>query len=301
MTEIKMNCDTCGKTHVIKLADEEEQRLRSAGNVVIACPDLDRRYRLVNFFVETRRGIFEHPAAEKLAKDQSEYLQHDFGTLDFGEKFARWKGIKYPPIGLIDEYPEKITQIVNTYSMGYAYPAVTSACCLSERILNRLVLRCRDHFKGHPDYKRIYRKDSFDDWALMLDLIEKWSLISPRAIQLFRELMPIRHQTIHYNDGYDFGAVVETVINKLIEAITEVFGVMNRKDIYWVFDVPGEVWVRSEAQSLPFVKEFVLPHCYFAHAQHEIDLPNGRIIERVGRTGRLTDAEFIDLRKASGG
>lgn len=67
-----------------------------------------------------------------------------------------------------------------------------------------------------------------------------------------------------------------------------------------VFDVPGEVWIRSEAQALPFVKEFVIPHCYFAHAVHEIDFSAGKITERLGATGPLTDHEFVELRKAKG-
>ena len=116
-----------------------------------------------------------------------------------------------------------------------------------------------------------------------------------QGIDLFRKLRPIRHETIHYSDGYDFEAVAESVINDLIAAISEVFGVMNRSDIYLLFNVPGEVWVRSDAESLPFVKEFVLPHCYHAHAVHDLEWANGqitRITERLGKTGPLTDSEF---------
>lgn len=295
MPELTFVCQTCGDKHSVQLTDEQA---KPATRLIIACPSVDRRYRLTGFFVDTRRGFFDTPVAAKFAEDETQHLRRELGSENFDEKFARWKNIKYPPIGLIEEYPEKITEIINSYAMGYWYPSVTSACCLGERILNRLVLKCRDYFKGHPDYKKIYNKDSFDNWDRMLGLIEDWKLIPPQAIELFGQLAPIRNDTVHYNDGYDFKAVAETVVNKLIAAVTEVFGVMNRTDIYLVFDVPGEVWVRSTADKTPFVREFVLPHCYYAHAVHDIDA-NRRIVEKLGKVGPLTDVEFVELRKAS--
>lgn len=296
MPTLTFVCQTCGDKHSVELTDEQA---KAGTPLILVCPAVDRRYRLTGFFVDTRRGFFETPVAAKLATDETEHLRRECGSKNFDEKFARWKNIKYPPIGLIEEYPEKIAEIINSYAMANWYPAVTSACCLGERILNRLVLKCRDYFKGHPEYKKIYNKDSFDNWDRMLGLIEDWKLIPPRAIELFGELAPIRNDTVHYNDGYDFKAVAESVVNKLIEAVTEVFGVMNRTDIYLVFDVPGEVWVRSAADKTPFVREFVLPHCYHAHAVHEIDSANLRIVEKLGKVGPLTDAEFVELRKAS--
>jgi hypothetical protein len=290
---VELTCSVCGATHVADVDLKPGQRF------VFQCPDVDRRYRLVSFQVDGRRGIHGAQVAKSLADDDQKRLEDTFGSRDFEAKFRRWKNIAYPPIGLIDEYPEKIEQIINTYSMGYAYPAVTSSCCLAERILNRLVLRCRDHFKAHPEYRRIYRNQSFDDWGRMLGLIEDWQLISAKAMGHFRTLMPIRHQTIHYNDAYDFEAVAEAVINDLIGAISEIFGVMNRSDIYLLFNVPGEVWLRSQAESQPFVKEFVIPHCYRAHAVHDIDLASRLITERLGRVGPLTDGEFVELRNRS--
>lgn len=278
MPDIDITCPICDATHSVNLTDAQA---RSEEPFIFQCPDLNRRYRLMSFYVETRRGFYNSDHSLDEANDHTKHLKAELGEYDFDVKFQRWKQIDYPPLGLLDEYPAKITQIINAFSMGYSYPALTSACCLAERILNRLVLRCRDHFKSHPDYKKIYRKESFDDWDRMLGLISDWDLIPEKAVELFQELMPIRHQSIHYNDSYDFDSVAPVAINKLIAAVTEVFGVINRKDIYLVFDVPGEVWVRSEAESIPFVKEFVIPHCYYAHAVHDIDFQRGKVTERL--------------------
>ncbi len=233
MPEIDITCPTCLATHSIELTDAQA---RSEEPFVFQCPDLDRRHRLMSYYVDTRRGFFDADHLIDEANDLTKRLKAELGENEFDVKFQRWKQIDYPPLGLIDEYPAKITQIINSFSMGYSYPAVTSACCLAERILNRLILRCRNHFKSHPEYKKIYRKDSFDDWERMLFLIEDWDLIPKKAIKLFRELMPIRHQSIHYNESYDFDSVALVVVNKLIAAVTEVFGVINRKDIYLVFN-----------------------------------------------------------------
>ena len=294
MPHVEITCPVCHGNHTFLVTDAQNQGEES---IHFQCPDLDRRYRLVNFYVDTRRNLYSPPTPEDVRASQTEELKAELGLRDFDEKFDRWKRIDYPPLGLIDEYPDKITQIINTYCLGYSYPAVTSSCCLAERVLNRLVLKTRDHFKSHPEYKKIYRKDSFVEWERMLSLISQWNLVPERAVELFRSLMPIRHDTIHYNEEYDFETIAPETINNLIAAITEVFGVINRKDIYLVFDVPGEVWVRSHAENLPFVKEFVLPHCYYAHAVHDIDFNNKKINERLGKTGPLTDKEFVELRR----
>jgi hypothetical protein len=143
------------RTHTVELAESQAQPGKS---IDFLCPAVDRRYRLVNFQIDGRRHF----------ADYAKSLQGAFGVDDFDAKFDRWKNINYPTRGIIDEYPQKIVQIINAYSMGYEYPAVTSSCCLAERILNRLVLGCRGHFKAHPDYKKVYKKDSFDDWGQML-------------------------------------------------------------------------------------------------------------------------------------
>lgn len=296
MPEIELICPTCRQRH--KLSVSESQ---SKGNepIHILCPALDRRYRLMNFFIDSTRNSYSTPALKEQADSYTEHLKSVLGEHNFQEKFERWRKIDYPPLGLIDEYPEKITQIIHTYSAGYYYPAVTSACCLAERILNRLILKTRVHFKSHSHYKKIYRKNSFDDWGKMLTVINDWKIIPEKAVEFMRELMPVRHQSIHYNESYDFESIAPIAINKLIAAITEIFGVINRKDIYLVFDIPGEIWVRSEAEKLPFVKEFVLPHCYYAHAVHDVDFDNKKITEKLGKTGPLTDEEFVELRKSS--
>lgn len=296
MPKATIICHTCRENHSLSVSKGQAEGKEP---IIFACPDLDRRYRLMNYFIDCTRNVFLHPALKKDGDDYKEHLKSVLGESDFDQKFERWLKIDYPPLGLIEEYPDKVQQIINAYSAGFYYPAVTAACCLAERILNRLIIKTRHHFKSNAHYKKVYNKDSFDDWNSMLKVISDWQLISLKAVDLMHEIKPIRHKTIHYTESYNFEAIALTVINKLIAAITEIFGVMNRRDIYLIFDVPGEVWVRSEAEKLPFVKEFILPHCYYAHAVHEIDFDSKKITERLGKVGKLTDEEFVELRKSS--
>ena len=296
MKIVEYSCPVCTKMHK---TDATKRQQQGKDPIIVHCPDLDRRYRLSSFFIDSTRATYHNEHLKSQQQPYTEHLKSVFGTDNFDSKFERWLNIDYPALGLIDEYPEKITQIINTYSCGNFYPAVTSACCLAERILNRLILKIKDYYKSSPYYKKIYRKSSFDDWSKMIQILSDWELISKKAIDAFNELLPIRHSSIHYNENYNFENVALKVINNLITAITEVFGVMNRKDIYLVFNIPGEIWVKSEAEDNPFVKEFVLPHCYYAHAVHELDRSNNKIIERLGKTGKLTDQEFIEIRNSN--
>jgi hypothetical protein len=296
MPKIEILCQICHQRHKIEV---EDLQLQGMASINYLCPAIDRRYRLMSFFVDTSRNLYSSKYTKQQADSHTEYLKSIFGEQDFQHKYERWIKIEYPEVGLIDEYPNKITEIINTYCSGYYYPAVTSACCLAERILNRLILKTRKYFTSHSNYKRIFRKSSFNDWDKMLEIISDWQLIPEKSIEILCEIKNIRHQSIHYNELFDFEAIVTETINKLIAAVTEIFGVLNRKDIYLVFDIPGEIWVRSIAEERPFVKEFVLPFCYYAHAVHDIDFKDRKITERLGKIGKLTDEEFVNLRKAS--
>jgi hypothetical protein len=63
-------------------------------------------------------------------------------------------------------------QVRDSFVIGSYYPALTAACALGERILNHLVLGLRDSFRTAEEYKRVYRKDSFDNWMIPIDVLE---------------------------------------------------------------------------------------------------------------------------------
>jgi hypothetical protein len=71
---------------------------------------------------------------------------------------------------------------------------------------------------------------------------------------------------------------------------------MNRKDLFWVFDVPGEILLRTEVINNPFVIEFVIPHCILIGPYCE-PLADPPIKTQAFPLKPLTDEKFIELRK----
>lgn len=138
---------------------------------------------------------------------------------------------------------------------------MTSAGALGERILNRLVIKLRVYYKSSKHYKKIWKKKSFDQWDYPVKVLLDWGVITERVSELFLKLKKYRNDSIHYNSNYDFEANSHDAIKLLAQIIDRQFNYINRKDLFWVFNVPGEIWLRSEVSSNPFIIEFVLPHC----------------------------------------
>lgn len=297
---IEINCTTCHKKHKIRITKKAREGKEP---FKFACPDVTRLYRLITFFIDGRRGIFDdlkdikNAHVKNMQKEIKKHLILMFGEHEFSKKFKRWKSINPPCLYIIEEYVDKLNITIDAYSCGYFYPAMTSACALGERILNRLLLKTKKHFKSNQFYKKVYNKDSFNDWDFMIKVLADWKILNKELVDIFAKLKEFRNDSIHYNENYNFKKNTLIAINYLIEAINNLFGVMKRTDIFWIFNVPGEIWLKSEAENLPFVKEFIISHCYQAHAIHQIDEKNNKILEDGAHVGPLSDLEFIELRK----
>ena len=71
------------------------------------------------------------------------------------------------------------------------------------------------------------------------------------------------------------------------------FNYLQRKDLFWIFNVPGEVWVRTSVNSQPFVKEFVIPHCFYLTPFCEPTATPP--VKGKGPIKPITDEQFINL------
>ncbi len=68
---------------------------------------------------------------------------------------------------------------------GVYHLALTAACALGERILNHLVLTLRDEFRSSPEFKRIYRSESFDNWEVALRRSYRGESFAPSSQRSF--------------------------------------------------------------------------------------------------------------------
>jgi uncharacterized protein YutE (UPF0331/DUF86 family) len=293
--KIKLNCDAYGKEHVVKKS--ELDFTDDNGTFYSVCPDVARMYQVVNYYVDTRSNILRHEQMDKKTKTEIvEGLKDDFGSQDFQEKLDRYIDLEFSLLGIPEEYPGLLNQIISAYSSGYYYPAITASGALGERILNRLILKTRDYFKSDSEYKKIHNKKSFDNWDKTISFLERNGVILSEVAKLFKQLEKYRNDSIHYNDGYNFKENSKLAVKNILEIIDKQFNYINRKDLFWVFNVPGEIFVKSEVIDKPFIKEFVLDKCEYITPYHKRE-SDTFVLNKVAPLAPLSDEEFIKLRK----
>jgi hypothetical protein len=183
------------------------------------------------------------------------------------------------------------------------YPALTGACSLGERILIHLILNLRDDFNGTPQYKSVYRKESFDNWDLAIETLEAWRVLLPEAAENFRKLARVRNRAaVHFNPATDTnerGLAIEalTLLGEIISAQFSALGCQP-----WFLNVPGEMYIKKVAESEPFVRRVYLPNCCLVGPYHEVAsiTPDLRFVIRDDHPydeREISDEEFVALRR----
>lgn len=179
--------------------------------------------------------------------------------------------------------------------MGAFYPALTAACALGERILNQLVLHLRDCFQSTPEFKRVHRKDSVDDWEVAIGTLEAWNVLLPDVVSKFRELMLSRHYSLHFNPEIDTNdhELALAAIKKLSEIIAGQFAAFGTQP--WYFIAAGATFVKRSQEKLPFVQRIVLPSCRLVGPLHTLESKRNAWVvhdEHTYDDREVTDEEF---------
>jgi hypothetical protein len=155
-----------------------------------------------------------------------------------------------------------LRQVRDAFASGNYYPALTAGCALGERILNHLILDLREEFRSTPEYKWVYRKDSFQDWELAISTLEAWQVLVPEAAAAFRELATLRHRSLHFNP--------ETYATLRDDALAA-FGALSRIVLHqfgafgtcpWFIEgIAGTAFIKESYENNPFVRRYYLPLC----------------------------------------
>lgn len=297
--EFTIECERCGHSHTEKLDFGELSEDQKNGKKPVfenfICPNLALMHRVTSFAFDARVNSLKQNSSAKTQEPVIRSLRADWGEADFDSKLDRFKKLDLAFIGMPDEYYELLMSVVSTYCCGYFYPAMTSAGSLGERILNRLLIKTRKHFKLSKHYKKVWNKNSFEQWDFPIKVLTEWSIISEEVANFFNELKDYRNDSVHYNDDYDFDSNSHNAVKALANIINCQFNYASRKDVCWVFDIPGEIWLKSKMKSDPFVIEFILPHCVqlTPHCEPTAKPPKkGELIV----LDPYSDEEFIKLR-----
>jgi hypothetical protein len=279
-------CPRCGGTHQFHFRNG----LPKEPKIYIPCPRVTRFYRLAEFYVDSTPNVLDEE--QILAQ-----IQDMHGARDLEEKLARWREVRRPGLWLIFEYREMAEEVMQADIQGLHYPALTGACCLAERVMNRLLFGLKEHYKRSAHYKRIHDKSRVQNWAQLRKILRDWRVIDSEQAGVIKKLHSLRTDAVHYVKDYDYEEAAAEAIRLVLQLIDSLFFAFDRKDIFWVFRIPGEIWVREDKQDAPFVKEFVLPLCHKAGATMLYFEAEG-YKEDGALVGPMTEDEFIERRKS---
>lgn len=272
-----------------------------------------KRYRILSFDFDSRAMSLEpipdhwEENVKKVHIENREKtlqgLKYQYGEENFELKLANFIDLKNKPFSISAFHNKFLQQARNAYVMGSYYPALTGACALGERILNRMIILLRNYHKDSPEYRKVYRKDSFDNWALAIDTLEAWKELMPEAVSKFRELHIKRNRAIHFNPETDHNdkELALEAIHLMQDIVSIQFSSFGTQP--WVFCVPGEIYIKKEWESAPFVKEVFIPNCALVGPKHRIETLFPKIIvndQFEYENKEITDEEFYALREKKG-
>ncbi len=272
-----------------------------------------KRFRIISFDYDARvHSLDEIPDHwEEQVKEQHRKNQEKTTReliLQFGEYAAENKRQNFidlgpKPFSIVAFHNRFLEQLRVSFIMGAYFPALTGACTLGERILNHLILSLRDDFKGTPEYKKVCSKDSFDNWDLAIDTLEAWGVLLPGAVSEFRALRDRRNEAIHFRPDVDRNDrdLARVSIRSLSSIVRNQFGALGRQP-WFITGVPGEIYIKKDWESRPFIRKVYLPNCKAVGPRHEVEsiethpwtIKDGEYEDR-----EVSDDEFCALRQTA--
>jgi hypothetical protein len=223
-------------------------------------------------------------------------LAAEFGHQDFASKIQNFKDLGVKPFSVLAYHNKFLGQARSAFVIGAYYPALVGACTLGERILNHLVIGLRENFKSSPQYKHIYRKNSFDNWPKMIDALADWDVLLPEAVEDFAKLNSKRNESVHFRHDLDREArlpALEAIqlLEKIIHRQFSAFG----SSPWFIPGTPGASFLRQEAETLPFIKLTFMPNSFLVSNRHQMHFTTDGLLvtdEVFGSVRDLTDEQF---------
>lgn len=249
-----------------------------------------------------KQEIGEHwdDGNKKLWRDNQakvrEGLKAEFGELGLETKIDNFVEIDSKPFSTLSYHNKFFHQVRQAYVIGAYYPALVGACALGERILNHLIIDLREFFTATPEYPRIHRKKSFDNWDTPIDALEAWNVLLPDVATEFRALKELRHRSIHFN--------VETYATLKGDALAAILHMRSIIDLqfgshglqpWFIKGTKGHQFIAKDWETNPFIQTYFLRNCPFVGPLFSIEHNDGRwefIDDPNYGEGRLTDEAF---------
>lgn len=191
-------------------------------------------------------------------------LVAQFGEHAIDSKIENFIAIDTKPMSVLAYHNDFFEQVRNAFVMGQYYPSLVGACALGERILNHLILDMRPFFKQTPEYRRVQRNDSFDNWDVPINTLEAWNILLPEAAKELRALKRLRHRSIHFNVS-TYSTLRDDALAAILHMraiIEQQFGSFALKP-WFIPGTSGHVFIRKSFETNPFVVKYFIPRCPF--------------------------------------
>ena len=262
-----------------------------------------KRHRFSNFYIDGMRGIVKTlnlpPATLEEAKMRlRSFVIGHHGEFKADEKTERYLEVEPPNLCVVVEYHEMMRQVESSYVSMDDYPALTGACCLGERILNMLVLKLRNYYKTSNYDKKVWQRDSIQNWGLAIKTLQDWGVLQDDTAARFKEPYKLRNASVHYSSLGDIQPSALRAVQLVMSITNDLFG--NRDDVF--FSCPGELYIRQVKETEPIVQEFFIPNCSLVGYKHSIESIDGppivlKVNDQFDYESRIiNDEEFKTLR-----
>jgi len=192
-----------------------------------------------------------------------ESLERDFGSVEFDKKVQNFKDMGTAPFSIVSFHNRFFSEIRKAFVIVSYYPSLTGTCALGERMLNHMLLILRENFRTTPEYKRIHRKNSFDDWKFAIETLSAWGVLNNDVMKKFKELHAIRNKSIHFNHETYLTVRDDSLeaIKLLSEIISLRFGFFRKEHDWAIEGTRGVEFIKNAYENDPFMRSFYLPQC----------------------------------------
>jgi hypothetical protein len=229
----------------------------------------------------------------------------EFGSLDHQRKVRDIIALGPLPFSVLSFHNKFHRQARTAFVSGAYYPALTGICSLGERVLNHLILGLRDSYRGTPQFKAVYRQDSFDDWDLAIDTLDAWGVLLPTVIEAYRRLKTLRHRAVHFRPDTDVDdrELALHAIEQFATIVQEQFSAFGRQP-WFISGVRGTAFLKKEWEARPFIRLVYLPNCVLVGPRHRLSLVGDRFQisdEYPYEEREVSDEEYAALFAAAQG
>ncbi|UGY11942.1 hypothetical protein HAP48_0000400 (plasmid) [Bradyrhizobium septentrionale] len=223
-------------------------------------------------------------------------LEQQYGSVHIDSVIKNVTDLGPKSMSLLAYHNQFHEQARRSFVAGLYYPALVAACALGERILNHLVLDLRDSFKSSVHYRKVYRKDSFDNWTFVITVLTDWDVLVDGVGAEFLVLGELRNRSIHF-DPDTYHSLREdalAALQGLNAIIAKQFGYFGSQPWY-IENTAGAQFVKRAYETAPFVRTYVIPRSGFVGPLYGMDFSQGgwqHLDYADYGDGQLTDEEF---------